>query len=249
VLALLTTGAVLLAGFVAVEARTPAPLVPLRLFRSRGLSVSSVALALNGSAFLGMFFLSALFLQDVRGDSALEAGIQFVPMGVTAVAAAVLGGQAVTRGGTRPVFIGGSVLSAVGLFLLSQATATGSYAAEILPGFLIFGAGMSMIGTSNQIGAVLEVPHADAGSASGVISAGFQVGGALGLAFITTLANAQATNTLAGGATQSTALVEGFERGLMVAGVIALLNLALALTVAPSAVPDEEQLAEAMAVA
>ena len=249
VLALLATGVALLVGFVAVERRTPAPLVPLRLFRSRGLSVSSLALALNGSAFLGMFFLSALFLQDVRGDSALEAGIQFVPMGITAVAAAILGGQAVTRVGTRPVFILGGVLSAISLFLLSQATADGSYAAEILPGFLIFGAGMSLIGTSNQIGAVLEVPHEDAGSASGVISAGFQVGGALGLAVITTLANSHATDTAAAGATPSTALVAGFERGLMVAGVIALLNLALALTVSPSVVPDEEQLAEAMAVA
>ncbi len=249
VLGLLAGGVALLVAFVSVERRTSAPLVPLRLFRSRGLTVSSVALALNGSAFLGMFFLSAIFLQSVRGDSALEAGIQFVPMGITAIAAAVLGGQAVTRVGTRPVFILGGVLSAVSLFLLSQATATGSYAAEILPGFLVFGAGMSLVGTANQIGAVLEVPHEDAGAASGVISAGFQIGGAFGLAVITTLANAHAEDSAAAGVPQALALTDGFERGLLVAGVIALLNLGLALTVAPAVVPDEEQLAEAMAMA
>lgn len=249
VLGLLVGGVALLAAFVAVERRAAAPLVPLRLFRSRGLSVSSVALALNGSAFLAMFFLTAIFLQTVRGDSALEAGIQFVPMGVTAVLAAVVGGQMVTRVGTRPVFIVGAVLSAIGLLLLSQATATGSYAAEILPGIAIFGAGLSLIGTANQIAAVLDVPHEDAGAASGVITAGFQIGGAFGLAVITTLSNAKVEDAVAAGASQSTALVEGFERGLLVAGVVALLNLALALTLAPTAVPDEEQVAEAMAAA
>lgn len=249
VIGLLVGGVALLVAFVGVERRSAAPLVPMRLFKSRGLSVSSVALALNGSAFLAMFFLTAIFLQNVRGDSALEAGIQFVPMGVTAVIAAVVGGQLVTRIGTRPVFIAGSVLSAIGLFLLSQATATGSYAAEILPGISIFGAGLSLIGTSNQIAAVLDVPHADAGAASGVITAGFQIGGAFGLAVITTLSTGRVESAVAAGASQSAALVEGFERGLLAAGVVALANLALAITVAPTAVPDEEQVAEAMAAA
>ncbi|MEH3054016.1 MAG: DHA2 family efflux MFS transporter permease subunit [Patulibacter minatonensis] len=249
VVALLLGGVVLLAGFVAVERRAAAPLVPLRLFGSRGLSVSSVALALNGSAFLAMFFLTAIFLQNVRGDSALEAGIQFVPMGVAAVVAAVAGGQLVTRIGTRPVFIAGSVLSAGGLFLLSHATADGSYAADVLPGLVVFGGGLSLIGTANQIAAVLDVPHHDAGAASGVITAGFQIGGAFGLAVITTLANTEVTHALAAGASQPAALVEGFQRGLIVAGVVALANLALAITLAPTAVPDEDQVAEAMAAA
>ena len=249
VLGLLAGGVALLAAFVAVERRSAAPLVPLRLFRSRGLSVSSVALALNGSAFLAMFFLTAIFLQNVRGASALEAGIQFVPMGVTAVIAAVVGGQLVTRIGTRPVFIAGSVLSAIGLLWLSQATATGSYAAEILPGISIFGAGLSLIGTANQIAAVLDVPQADVGAASGAITAAFQIGGAFGLAVITTFSTTKVEDAVAGGATGSAALVEGFERGLLIAGVVALLNLAIALLAAPTAVPDEEQVAEAMAAA
>ncbi|MDO9355714.1 MAG: DHA2 family efflux MFS transporter permease subunit [Solirubrobacteraceae bacterium] len=248
-LGLLVAAVVLLAAFVAVELRTAAPLVPMRLFRSRSLSVSLVALALNGSAFLAMFFLSAIFLQSVRGDSAFEAGIQFVPMGVTAVLAAVIGGNLVTRIGTKPVFIAGSVLSAIGLLLLSRATADGSYLAEIMPGFLIFGAGMSLIGTSNQIAAVLDVPHEDAGAASGVISAGFQIGGAFGLAVITTLSTSATTDALAKGTAQSPALVDGFQYGLVAAAVVALANLVLAVTVAPTAVPDEEEVAEAMVAA
>lgn len=249
VLVLLLGGALLLAAFVAAERRSPAPLVPMRLFGSRGLSVSSVALALNGSAFLGMFFLTALFLQTVRGASALDAGLQFVPMGVAAVMAAVIGAQVVTRVGTRAVFVAGALLSLVGLLLLSGATATGSYVTELLPGFVIFGFGLSLVGVPNQISAVLDVPPADVGAASGVITAAFQIGGAFGLAVITTLANSRVEHVVASGAEQVQALTEGFQRGLLIAAIVAGLNLALAVSLARSVVPDEEQLAEAMASA
>ena len=116
-----------------VEARAKDPLVPLRLFRVRGLSVSAIALALNGGAFLGMFFLTALFLQQVHGDSALQAGVHFVPMGIAAIASAVIGAQLVTRFGTRAAYLGGTAVGAVGLLLLSQAGVDSSYAAGCSP--------------------------------------------------------------------------------------------------------------------
>jgi EmrB/QacA subfamily drug resistance transporter len=102
VLALFGAAVVLLAAFLVVESRAKDPLVPLRLFRVRGLSVSAIALALNGGAFLGMFFLTALYLQQVHGDSALEAGLHFLPMGGAAILSAIIGAQLVTRFGTRP---------------------------------------------------------------------------------------------------------------------------------------------------
>lgn len=249
VVALLAAGVALLATFVAVELRTAAPLIPMRLFRSRGLSVSSVSLALNGSAFLAMFFLTALYLQNVRGASAVEAGLQFVPMGIAAVASAIFGGRLVTRVGTRPVFAVGAVLSGIGLLLLAQASVDGAYVTDVMPGLIVFGLGLSLVGVPNQIAAIMDVEHDDAGAASGVITASFQIGGALGLAVITTLSNGRVTDALASGAPQDVALTDGFHRGLTVAALFAVANVVLALTLAPSKKPDEAQLNEAMAAA
>jgi predicted MFS family arabinose efflux permease len=248
VIALLVGGAALLAAFVRVESRSPAPLVPLNLFRSRGLTTSSLALALNGAAFLAMFFLTAIFLQQVRGLTALETGLQFLPMGFAAILSAVISAQLVTRFGTKPVQLGGAVLSVVGLLLLSRADATGSYAATILPGLILFGIGIIAVGTPASITAVAEVSHDQAGAASGVMNAGYQVGGALGLAAITTLATSHVEGLVTGGAGQQEALVGGFERGLLIAAVFAAANIVMALG-APRLRPTSDQLAEAAVAA
>jgi EmrB/QacA subfamily drug resistance transporter len=248
VIALLAGGVALLFAFVRVEARSPAPLVPLGMFRSRGLSTSIVALALNGAAFLAMFFLTAIFLQQVRGLTALETGLQFLPMGVAAIASALIAAQLVTRFGTRPVQLAGGALSVVGLLLLSRADATGSYALTILPGIVLFGMGIIAVGTPAQIAAVADVRHDEAGAASGVVNAGYQVGGALGLAVITTLATSHVTALMTGGVGQVEALVGGFQRGLLVAAVFAAANVVMALG-APRVRPTAEQLAEAATVA
>lgn len=248
VIALLVGGVALLFAFVRVEARSPAPLVPLGMFRSRGLSTSIVALALNGAAFLAMFFLTAIFLQQVRGLTALETGLQFLPMGVAAIASALIAAQLVTRFGTRPVQLAGGALSVVGLLLLSRADATGPYALTILPGIVLFGMGIIAVGTPAQIAAVADVRHDEAGAASGVVNAGYQVGGALGLAVITTLATSHVEALMIGGAGQMEALVGGFERGLLVAAAFAAANVVMALG-APRVRPTADQLAEAAAVA
>jgi EmrB/QacA subfamily drug resistance transporter len=237
----------LLAAFIAVEIRSNDPLVPMRLFRSRGLSTATGALALNGAAFLAMFFLSAIFLQQVRGLSALETGVQFLPMGVAAIVAAVFVSQLVTAIGTRTVQIGGAVLSVIGLWLLSGAGATGSYATELLPGFILFGVGIMGVGVPAQISAVADVQHDEAGAASGVVTSGYQVGGALGLAIITTVSTSRVGDLVASGMPAPQALVEGFHRGLLVAAVFAAVNVLVALG-SPQLVPDAEQLAEAVAV-
>ena len=247
VLGLFGLGVALVAGFVAVEARAEAPLLPLSLLRARGLPSSAVALAVNGGAFLGMFFLTALYLQNVHGDSALQAGVHFVPMGIAAIAGAAAASQLVTRIGTRPVFAAGSAVMAAGLYLLSRAGADASYAADLLPAFLIIGAALPFIGVPNQITAVSSVPHALAGAASGTVTAAFQIGGALGLAVVTTLANSRVTDAIAGGASQPEALTAGFERGLQVAAGLAVANLVLAVITAPRLRPDAEAVVAAEA--
>jgi EmrB/QacA subfamily drug resistance transporter len=248
VVGVLTAGVLMLAAFVVVESRSAAPLVPLRLFRSRALSVSSATLALNGAGFLSMFFLTAIYLQQVRGDSALDAGIHFLPMGGAAIVGAVLASQLVQRVGTRTVQLAGAVLSVVGLLLLSQADAAGSYSSQLLPGLIIFGFGIIGVGVPGQISAVSEVRPAEAGAASGVVNAMYQVGGALGLAIVTTLSITHTTNELTHGATQLEALQSGYERGLLAAAAFAVANVFLTLA-APQLQPTSEQLTEATAAA
>ena len=244
VIALLMGGLALLVAFVRVESRSAAPLVPLGLFRSRGLTTSTLALALNGAAFLAMFFLTAIFLQQVRGLTALETGLEFLPMGIAAIASALVASQLVTRLGTKPVQIGGAALSVIGLLLLSRADATGSYALTIMPGLVLFGIGIIATGTPASISAVADVQHEEAGAASGVVNSGYQVGGALGLALITTLATSHVTSLVTDGASPQDALVGGFERGLLGAAFFAVANIVIALG-APRIRPTADEMAEA----
>jgi hypothetical protein len=140
------------------------------------------------------------------------------------------------------------LLSIVGLVLLARVDATGSYWSGLLPGLLLFGVGITAVGVPNQIAAIADVGHGEAGAASGLINAGYQVGGALGLAIITTFSTSHVTAQLAAGASQSDALVAGFHRGLLIAAAFAAVNL-LASIPAPRLKPDAEQLLEAAAAA
>lgn len=248
VIGFLAAGVVMLAAFLAVEARSKAPLVPLRLLRSRALSTSSSALGLNGASFLAMFFLTAIFLQQVRGDSALKAGVQFLPMGGAAILAAVLTTPLVSRFGTKPVQMAGAVLNMAGLLLLSRADAHGSYPAQLLPGLILFGMGIITLGVPAQIAAIVDVEHKEAGAASGVVTAFYQIGGALGLAVVTTLATSRTNDAIAQGTPQADALVEGFHRGLLVAAAFTVVNIVVTMA-SPRLAPDAEQIAAASAAA
>ncbi|CAN5157023.1 DHA2 family efflux MFS transporter permease subunit [soil metagenome] len=236
-------GAVLLALFFVVEARSSAPLVPLRLFRSRTLSQSTLVLALNGGAFLAMFFLTAIFLQQVKGLSALETGLQFLPMGVAAIVGAMLAAHLLPRIGTRPTQVFSAVIGVAGLLLLSRASAEGAYATELLPGFVLYGVGIMGVGVPAQISALSQVEHRDAGAASGIINTGYQVGGALGLAVISSLATSAVTASLTSGGSPTAALVDGFQRGLLLTAVLGTAILVLA-AVSRQLVPSAEEMAE-----
>jgi EmrB/QacA subfamily drug resistance transporter len=245
VLASFAAAVVLLAAFVVHERRVAQPLVPLRLFGSRGLRVAGLGLSLNGSAFLAMFFLSALFLQDVHGDDALTAGLHFLPMGVTAVLGAGVASRLVTTIGTRPVLVAGGLVSALGLALLTGADADGAYATQLLPGFAIFGFGISMVGVPYQVTAVADVRHEDAGAAGGVVNAAFQIGGALGLAIISTLTNSHVEHLASTGSSPADALAGGYHLGLGIAAGMAAANAILAAVASPSLRPTESELLEA----
>jgi len=248
VIGCLVAGVAMLAGFIAVEARAKAPLVPLRLVGSRSVSTASGALALNGAAFLSMFFLTVIFLQQVRGATALRAGLEFLPMGGAAIIAAVAAAPLVTRFGTRPVQAAGAVVGLVGLVVLAGADADGSYTSRLLPALILYGVGISVVAFTAQIAAVAKVTHGEAGAASGVVTAFNQVGGALGLAIVSTLSTSRTTSAIAAGSSRSDALVSGFHRGILISA--AFMVAAIVVTaVSPRLAVTQEQLAEAAAAA
>ncbi len=227
--------------FVIVEGRSSAPLMPLGLFRSRGFNTALPVLALNGAAFLSMFFLTAIFLQDVRGDSALQAGLHFLPMGVSAVLMAVLASQLVTKIGTRVVQIAGVIASITGLVLLSRAGSGGNYIESVMPGIILFGAGIIATGVAAQIVALTDVTNHHAGSASGMINTFFQVGGSLGLAIVATISASKVTSAIVRGATRPQALVLGYSRGLIISALFAGLALLLSF-MAPRIRPTADEI-------
>jgi EmrB/QacA subfamily drug resistance transporter len=244
VVGLLVGGVALLVVFVLVESRSVNPLIPLRLFRTRSLSFAVITLALNSAGFLSMFFLTAIYLQDVRGLSALDAGLDFLPMGIAAIVGAVLASRLVTALGTRPVQVASAVLSVVGLLLLSRVGATDAYASGLLPGFILFGAGITAIGVAAQVGATSKVGNDDAGAASGVLNSGYQVGGALGLAVITTLTTTHITDAIKSGTGQVDAAVGGYDYGLLIAAIFAAANIVLAF-LSPSTTVSQVEATEA----
>ncbi|HWU21441.1 MAG TPA: MFS transporter [Nocardioides sp.] len=247
VIGLLVASAVLLAAFLVIESRSHQPLVPLSMFRSRGLSTSSAMLALSGGAFLGMFFMTAIFVQRVRGLSALATGVELLPLGLAVVASAVLVSRVVHVTGTRTTQVAGALLSVVGLALLMRVDASSDYWTGLVPGLVLYGLGLMALNVPAQITAVVDVGHDLAGAAAGVVSAAFQVGGAVGIAIIVTSSTARVTDALHHGLAQSDALVQGFHRGLLIAAIYSAINIAVGL-LAPNHRPTAEEIAESGAV-
>ena len=133
------------------------------------------------------------------------------------------------------------------MLVLGRAGADAGYAADVLPGLVIFGLGLPLVGVSNQIAAVAEVPHEHAGAASGIVTSAFQIGGAIGLALVSTAATARVTDALASGAAQPDALAAGFQRGMLIVAGLAVANLLVGAIRAPHITPDAALVAEAAA--
>jgi EmrB/QacA subfamily drug resistance transporter len=247
-LGLLAAGAALLAAFVVVESRSRAPLVPLGLLRERAVATGNLGQLINGAGFVGSFFALSLFLQTVMGLSPIQAGLAFVPMGVTAIAGATAAPAVVTRIGTRATFGLGAALAAAAVGWLTQVDAATSYAAGILPAALVFGLALPFMGVPNTISAVSGAPAARAGTASGLVNASFQVGGAIGVAVVTTLATTRTADGLAAGLSPADALASGYARGFVAAAIILGVGVLLSL-VAPRLRPSDADTELALAAA
>jgi EmrB/QacA subfamily drug resistance transporter len=204
----LAVAAALIAAFVFVEARVAeAPLVPLSIFRMPQLRAANSVVILMYSALFSMFFFVTLYLQQVLGDDALQAGLSFLPVTLSVFTASTLAPRVVARFGVRGAITAGMLLATAGLLLLTAVKPGGSYAAVVLPGGILSGLGMGLALVSSTIAATQGVPRAQSGLASGLLNTSRLFGGALGLAVLSTIAAAQSHQA---GVSRSQGLTNGF---------------------------------------
>ena len=220
------------AAFILRQARIETPLMPLRLFRSRNVTGANAAQALLVGGMFSMFFLGALYLQRILGYNPLEVGLAFLPatlvMGTMSLG---FSEKLIMRFGPRSTLIAGLVLVAGGLLLFARTPVDGHYAADILPPMLLTGLG---IGTSFPALMTLAMSGAtpeDAGLASGFVNTSAQVGGAIGLAVLATLASQRTDSLLEGGASQLSALNSGYHLAYVVGAALVAVAIAIAVVV------------------
>ncbi|HEY7622438.1 MAG TPA: DHA2 family efflux MFS transporter permease subunit [Solirubrobacteraceae bacterium] len=234
---------VLLAGFVLRQARAATPLMPLRIFRSRNVSGANLVQMLMVAALFGMFFLGTLFMQKVLGYSALQIGAAFLPVALL-IGTLSLGFSARlnTRFGARATLIPGLALLLAGLLYLTRAPADADYLGDLLPAMVLFGIGAGLSFPSLMTLAMSGATSEDSGLASGLVNTSLQVGGALGLAVIATLASTHTGNLLASGESRAEALTGGYHLAFFIgAGLAAAaIGLALALLEPAKAKPEPE---------
>jgi EmrB/QacA subfamily drug resistance transporter len=227
---LLAAAAALLAVFVGVERRSDAPLVPFRIFRLRTLTGANVVGILTGASLFSMFFFISLYMQQVLGYSAIKAGLSYLPLAVGIIVSAGIASQLTTRIGFKPVLATGMGLIAAGLIWFSQVSVGGGFVTDILGPSLLAAVGLGFAFVPQTIAAVAGVRDHEAGLASGLINTSQQVGGALGLAVLATIANSRSEDLFAEGSGRATALTEGFQSAFLAGAGIAILGLIAVLT-------------------
>jgi len=228
---------VLLAAFLVWESRSAAPLVRLNIFRLRTLAVSNAAMLFVAAGLFSMFFFGSLYVQQILGFDALGAGFGFLPVALGIGVGAAIAQQLIGRIGIKPVGVLGLSLAAIGLVWLTGISVDGTYAGNVLPQLLCVAVGMGLTFVPITLAATARVAASDAGLASGILNTTQQIGGALGLAILSTIAANRTTDALASGGGPPTpeataaALVDGWQlafvvgAGFMIAGLVLLATL------------------------
>jgi EmrB/QacA subfamily drug resistance transporter len=238
----------LLAGFVLRESRTDNPLVPLGIFRSRAVSGANVIQALMVAGMFGIFFMGVLYLQRVLGFDAIETGLAFLPVSVL-IGALSLGvsGRLTARFGARPTLLAGLTLIVAGLAYFARVPTNGDYVVDVLPVMLLLGTGAGLSFPALMTLAMSGVTPSESGLASGLVNTSLQVGGALGLAVLATLATSRSDTLIGAGAPTGAALTSGYHLAFIVgAGLVAAALLVAATVLRPGAIVVEEGYEEGM---
>jgi EmrB/QacA subfamily drug resistance transporter len=223
--------AVLIAAFALIESRHPAPLVPLRILRSRTLVGANLVMLLFGTVAFGMPFVLTLYGQQVLGYSAVKFGLGTAVFAAMAAVGSIVGQAAVLKVGFRAVAATGMALMGAGSQLLTQVSVSGSYFGDMFVGLLVFGPGIGLAFVTATVAALAGVAEHESGLASGLSNTAFQIGAALGVAIVSTVAVSRSEDYLAAneGASPLVVLNEGFQSAFLACVVLAGIGVALAL--------------------
>jgi hypothetical protein len=228
--ALLAASAVLLLAFLVVEMRVEAPLMPLRIFRLRTVAVANGIGLLLGGSFFAFIFIGTLYMQQVLGYSALQAGVAWLAASLTSVALAGLSQLLVTRISAGPVMAVGMAMIGGGILWATQVPVQGHFWSALAGPFFVVGAGTAFGFVPISIAGLAGVSGPEAGLASGLLNTSQQLGGAIGVAIASTVAATHLKTLLGQGQAAPVALTGGFHWALWVCGTIALLALPVAAT-------------------
>ena len=242
---LLAASAALVTAFVLVELRSPSPLLPMRIFRSRTLSAANGAMAIVGAVAFSEFFVLTLYLQDVLHYSPVQSGVAFTGFALTVVVMSNIAQVIVGRVGVRPTLVAGLLTSALSVALLTRLPVDGHYFWDLFPAFVLGGAGMGLSFVPVTIAGLTGVDRSDAGAASGLINTSRQIGGAIGIAAVSAIAAASTTRYIdahgASSIASGAALDHGFQTALYTMGGLLLFGaLLVAALVRPARAPAAE---------
>jgi EmrB/QacA subfamily drug resistance transporter len=229
-IAFFATSLALLAAFVGWELRHPEPLMRFGILRTKTVTGANVAGFIMGTAMFSMFLMLTLYMQQVLGYSAMKTGVAYLAVAGTAILWSAVAAQLVTRIGVKPVLTVGMTMLTGGLVYFPQVSVGGTSLNDLLPGFLLIGVGIGFSFVPISIAALAGVQAAEAGLASGLINTSQQIGGALGIAALSTIATSQTSDAVASGAAVPDALVDGFTAAFLAGVIIAGLGIVAALT-------------------
>jgi EmrB/QacA subfamily drug resistance transporter len=239
-LALLGGAVALVLAFVAIELRSPSPLLPLRIFRLRTLTAANAAMAIVGAVAFSEFFLLTLYLQDVLRYSAVKSGLAFAGFALAVVVISNVAQMIVGRFGVRPTLTAGLLLSALSVAWLTRLPVDGHYFSDLFPAFVLGGAGMGLSFVPVTIASLTGVERSDAGVASGLINTSRQIGGAIGIAAVSAIAATSTSNYVRDhgvAASSGIALDHGYQVGLYVLTGLLLLGALIAAALVRSEAP------------
>ncbi|HTU28629.1 MAG TPA: MFS transporter [Solirubrobacteraceae bacterium] len=222
-------GAILvLLAFLANEHRRPDPLLPLSVFRVKGIAAADATWLIAMAGFFSMFFFLTLYMQEVLHFSPIQAGAAFLPVTASLAIASGVASQLFSRIGTRPVIVAGALLSAGGIYDLSRIPLHGSYVPDVLPGLVIMALGFGAVFVGVTTAANAGIPAGRAGLAAGLLSTSQQVGMALGLAVLSAIATARTHDRILAHATPLAAQTAGYQRALLVCSIFVLVASVIA---------------------
>ena len=251
----LSVAIVLLGIFFVLQLRGQSPLMPLRLFRIRGVSGANIVIFLVGAVFFSMWYFLSLYLQDVLRYGALRAGLAFLPMGIAIIVGAQATSRAMPRTGIRPLLLAGTLLVTAGFFWLSRIGPGSHYWGSVFGPGVVVSLALGLLFTPLAAAGTAGVERSEAGLASGLLNTSRQIGGSLGLAILATLASSHTLALERAGVATGHALAEGFARAFLVGGGVGIAAFVAAFVVpahsgtssrAPTAAPAGQDEVEAL---